>query len=86
MSDREPFLEEHLRFWKDSGIPAPRNELHSIQAWLRTIAGMKDIEEVKQVMRLRLVLLMEAANDLHDAGEAAIDEAGIYDNAPELKP
>jgi len=82
---REPFLEEHLKLWKDTGAPAPRNELQSIQAWLRTTCDV-DYEGLKDMMRKRMILLMQAANELHAAGPEAEKTAGIYDEAPEMRP
>ena len=79
------FLREHLRLWKDSGIPAPANELQSIQAWLQYL-GQHGAEETKNAMRNRMILLMQAANELHAEGPQAEDEAGIYDNRPDMRP
>lgn len=83
MTDK--FLTDHLKFWKDSGIPAPGNELQSIQGWL-TYLGEHGAEQTKDTMRKRMILLMEAANDLYEEGPAAEDAAGIYDNRPDLRP
>jgi len=82
---RDDFLEEHLKLWKDTGVKAPRNELQSIQAWLRTSCDMT-YEELKDAMRKRMILLMQAANKLHTAGSEAEDKVGIYSEAPELHP
>lgn len=79
------FLLDHLRMWEDSGIPAPVNELQSIQSWLKYL-GEHGAEETKSAMRKRMVLLMQAANELHEQGREAEDAAGIYDNRPDLKP
>jgi hypothetical protein len=79
------YLIDHLRLWKDSGIPAPANELQSIQGWLRYL-GEHGAEGTKDAMRKRMILLMQAANELHDLGPEAEDAAGIYDNRPEMRP
>lgn len=84
MSDRD-FLVKHLKLWKDAGIPAPANELQSIQGWLRYL-GQHGAEETKSAMRKRMVLLMQAANDLYKEGPEAEDAVGIYDNRPEMRP
>ena len=79
------FLNEHLKLWKDSGIPAPANELQSIQGWLRYL-GQHGAEETKSAMRKRMVLLMQAANDLYKEGPEAEDAVGIYEHRPEMRP
>jgi len=81
----DPFLVEHLKMWKDSGIPAPLNELQSIAAWLRA-SGSLTKEELQDRMRKRMILLMDASIDLHKEGLEAEDIAGIYNNRPELRP
>lgn len=81
----DKFLTDHLRLWKDEGVAAPANELQSIQAWLRCL-GTYGVEETKKRMRARMVILMGAANDLHDAGPEAEDAAGIYDDRPDMRP
>jgi hypothetical protein len=81
----DPFLVEHLKMWKDSGIPGPVNELQSIAAWLR-MSGTCTLKELQDTMRKRMILLMDASHDLYDEGRAAEDIAGIYDNRPDLKP
>lgn len=81
----DPFLVEHLKMWKDSGVPGPVNELQSIAAWLR-LSGTCDKKELQSIMRKRLILLMDASQDLHKEGREAEDIAGIYDNRPDLKP
>ena len=83
MSD--DFLNEHLKLWQDSGIPAPANELQSIQGWLQYL-GQHGAEETKSAMRKRMVLLMQAANDLYKEGPEAEDAVGIYDNRPDMRP
>ena len=86
MSDAaDKFLTDHLRIWKDEGIEAPLNELQSIAAWLRCL-GEHGAEETKARMRARMILLMNASQDLYDAGPEAEAKAGIYDNRPDLKP
>lgn len=79
------FLREHLKLWKDAGIPAPANELQSIQGWLRYI-GKNGVEETKKAMRNRMIILMEAANELHAEGQEAENAAGIYDDRPDMGP
>lgn len=81
----EKFLTDHLRMWKDEGIPAPLNELQSIAAWLSCL-GEHGAESTMDRMRARMLLLMNAANELHAAGPEAEAAAGIYDNRPDLKP
>lgn len=78
-------LADHLKLWKDTGVLAPRNELQSIQAWLQTL-GRLGKEETLNLMRKRLLLLMEASIAIHEAGPEAEDEFGIYDEAPEMRP
>lgn len=86
MSDTlDKFLTDHLRMWKDEGVPAPVNELQSISAWLECL-GTHGAEETMERMRARLLLLMNTVNELHDQGREAEDAAGIYDNRPDLKP
>ena len=81
----DSFLAEHLKMWKDSGIPAPLNELQSIAAWLRASASMSK-EELQKAMRARMYLLMDASQELHAEGRAMEDLVGIYDNRPDLRP
>jgi len=77
------YLVEHLVMWKDSGIPAPLNELQSIQAWL--YKSSDGLEEMQEAMRSRMILLMKAAGRLHAEGPEAEDAAGIYKNRPEMR-
>lgn len=79
------FLTKHLKLWKDEGVPAPMNELQSIAAWL-SVLGSHGVEETKERMRARMLLLMHAANDLDKAGPAAVEEAGIYEHRPDIRP
>lgn len=81
----DEFLIAHLKLWKDEGIPAPANELQSIQAWLACL-GAHGAEETANRMRIRMTLLMRAAMDLHTSGVEAEDAAGIYTNRPEMRP
>ena len=81
----DEFLTDHLRMWKDSGVPAPVNEVASIQAWMGTLKH-KGAEETLRCMGARLVLLNRAAQELHAAGPEAEAEAGIYDNRPDQRP
>jgi hypothetical protein len=85
MTKPDSFLTDHLRMWKDEGVPAPVNELQSIAAWLRTL-GELGAEKTIEAMRSRMLLLMEAAQELHNAGPAGEAAAGIYDKRPEAKP
>jgi hypothetical protein len=75
------FLEDHLKLWKDLGIPAPENELQSIDAWLHHLCQHGE-EETKKAMRKRMILLLQAANDLHARGPEAEDAAGIFERRP----
>lgn len=81
----DAWLVEHLKMWKESGIPAPLNELQSIAAWLRASASMTK-EELQSAMRARMILLMQASQELHAEGREMEDLAGIYDNRPDLRP
>lgn len=76
-------LADNLKLWEDIGIPAPRNELQSIKAWLLTLQE-KGKEETIKCMRMRMILLATTANAIH-AVDAA-DDFGIYENAEELRP
>lgn len=75
----------HLKLWADSGIPAPANEVNSIQGWLRFL-GSHTKEETLSTMRQRMVLLMQAANEVYAEGPSVEDAIGIYDNRPDLRP
>jgi hypothetical protein len=72
-------LYAYLVFWKELNIPAPLNELQSIQGWLRHL-GEHGLGATKSAMRKRMILLQNAAMDLHEAGKEAEDKAGIYQN------
>lgn len=85
LKQRHDFLEEHLKLWKDSGIPAPANELQSIQTWLKHLSQHGD-KETSSVMRTRMLLLLNAAQKLHEKGPEAEDKAGIYEHRPEMRP
>jgi len=80
----EDFLIEHLKMWKDEGVPAPVNELQSIAAWLRESGhGLKEMQDK---MRRRMLLLMKTAGALDE--QHGIDGAvlaGIYANRPDLE-
>lgn len=80
----DKFLTDHLIMWKESGVPAPLNELQSIAAWLRASAD-KTKEELQTIMRTRMILLMKASQELFEEGMEAEDIAGIYNNRPDLK-
>lgn len=77
-----PFLIEHLKCWKDEGIPAPVNELQSIAAWLRT--SCDGLKPMQNSMRMRMLLLMKTAHHLHDKGLEEELKAGIYENRPDM--
>lgn len=74
-------LNAHLKCWKRLGVPAPTNELQSISAWL---AESSRVRNMQNMMRKRLVLLIEHANNLRLKGIKAEIEAGIYDERPDL--
>jgi hypothetical protein len=75
----QPFLIEHLKLWKDSGVPTPANELQSISAWMEHLDRRgKDL--TLDAMRKRSILLMQQANALHQAGPEAEDQFGIFEN------
>jgi hypothetical protein len=76
--DLQQFLVDHLKLWKDEGIPAPLNELQSIQSWLYTF-GAHGQEETLNRMRQRMLILQAAAEAVHAQGEAFEDEVGIYE-------
>lgn len=82
--DLEDFLIDHLKMWKDEGVPAPVNELQSIATWLRESSyGLKQMQDK---MRMRMLLLMKTANALdeqHNIDGAVL--AGIYANRPDLE-
>jgi hypothetical protein len=82
--DLEDFLVDHLKMWKDSGVPAPVNELQSIATWLRE--SSYGLEQMQNKMRQRMLLLMKTANALdkqHGIDGAVL--AGIYANRPDLE-
>lgn len=83
--EKHDFLLQHLKMWKDEGVPAPLNELQSIQTWLSCL-GTHGEEETKNRMHNRLLLLMTAAKELHKLGRIAEDAVGIYDNRPDMRP
>jgi hypothetical protein len=78
-------LNEHLRLWATSGVPAPANELQSIQAWLSYLSEHGS-EKTMSTMRTRMLLLMNAASNLHEQGPEAEAEVGIYDQRPDMRP
>lgn len=77
----QPFLIEHLKMWKDSGVPAPVNELQSIAAWLRETS---DVKKMQNSMRNRMLILMKAATAINDKGIDYEILTGIFDNRPDL--
>lgn len=74
------FLTDNLRFWKESGIPAPKNEIQSIHAWMGNLQK-NGAEATLKSMAARLVLLNRAAQDLHAQGPEAEKAAGIYEDS-----
>src|ERR1035437_10239997 len=80
----EAFVRSHLKLWKESGINAPINEGNSIQSWLRFL-GSHTKEETLDVMRHRMILLMNAAQEVYDLGPETEDVIGIYDNRPDMR-
>ena len=76
-------VRSHLKLWKESGINAPINEGNSIQAWLRFL-GSHTKEETLSAMRQRMILLMNAAQEVYNEGPETEDELGIYDNRPDM--
>ena len=79
----DALVRSHLKLWKESGINAPINEGNSIQAWLRFLGGHTK-EETLSAMRQRMILLMNAAQEVYDEGPETEDELGIYDNRPDM--
>ena len=84
-ADYKDLVRAHLKLWAESGIPAPVNEGNSIQAWLRFL-GCHTKEETLDAMRQRMILLMQAANEVHKEGPDVENALGIYDNRPDLRP
>ena len=82
-ADYKDYVRAHLKFWAESGVPAPESEIQSIQAWLRYSAG-HTIEEMKDTLRQRMMLLMEAAEEVYAAGPSEEDRIGIYNNRPDI--
>lgn len=82
-ADYKDYVRAHLKFWAESGIPAPESEINSIQAWLRFSSG-HTMEEMQDALRQRLMLLMEAAQEVHQEGPAEEDRLGIYANRPDI--
>jgi hypothetical protein len=73
------YLADHLQIWAGVGEPAPDNEVQSIQAWLGMLADHTK-EEVADIMRKRMLLLIRAATAIHDAGPEIEDAYAIYKN------
>jgi len=84
-AEYDDLVRAHLKLWADSGVPAPANEGNSIQSWLQFL-GSHSKEETLHTMRQRMILLMQAANDVYEEGPEAEDKLGIYDNRPDLRP
>jgi hypothetical protein len=80
---RHAYLNDHLKCWIDEGLPAPVNELQSIQAWLRESIN---VPEMQRKMRQRMHLLANHAFQLNLGGPEAEAAAGIYDRRPALNP
>ena len=81
----DKFLTDHLKMWKDEGVPAPLNEIQSIHAWWGCLKKV-GAEETMKRMAARLILLQNAAEALHEAGPEAEEAAGIYEHRPDMKP
>jgi hypothetical protein len=81
---RDKFYDAYLKMWKAEDIPAPLNELQSIQTWLNYLVN-NGVEKTIETMRRRMILLANAAVKLNEEGPAAEADAGIYDNRPEMK-
>jgi hypothetical protein len=79
----DAYVRSHLKLWKESGVDAPVNEGNSIQAWLRFLGGHSK-EETLNTMRIRMLKLMNAAQEVYDLGPEAEDALGIYDNRPDM--
>lgn len=82
-ADYKDYVKAHLKFWAESGVPAPENEIQSIQAWLRYSARHTK-EEIQDTWRQRLILLEQAAQEVYAAGPDEEDRIGIYDNRPDM--
>jgi hypothetical protein len=83
IADYKDYVKAHLKFWAESGVAAPGNELQSIQAWLRYSSNHSK-EEIQDTWRTRMTLLMKAAQEVYDGGQAEEDRIGIYDNRPDM--
>lgn len=82
-ADYKDYVRAHLKFWAESGVPAPENEIQSIQSWLRYSGGHTK-EEMQDTMRQRLILLGKEAQAVYAEGPEAEDAIGIYDNRPDI--
>ena len=82
-ADYKDYVRAHLKFWVESGVPAPASEINSIQSWLRFSCG-HTMEEMQDTLRQRMMLLMKAAEEVNKEGPEAEDAAGIYDNRPNM--
>ncbi len=80
----EHYVNAHLKLWAESGIPAPVNEVNSIQSWLMFLAS-NGKDKTIDTMRQRMNLLLNAAQKVHESGTDKEDEIGIYDNRPDLR-
>ncbi len=78
------YVKAHLKFWKKSNIPAPESEINSIQSWLRYSSDCRDLEQMQDTLRVRMTLLMKAAEEVYAAGPTEEDRLGIYANRPDI--
>lgn len=79
-AEYEDYLRSHLKFWKESNVPAPASEINSVQAWLSHSSDCRDLEQMQDTLRARLILLMKAAEEVYAEGTAEEDRLGIYAN------
>lgn len=84
MVDFKDLIRAHLCFWAESKIPAPENEIQSIQAWLK-FSGTNTKEQMQTAMRQRLLLLAKEAQNVYNEGPDEEDRIGIYNKRPDLK-
>lgn len=78
----DDFLIDHLKMWKDEGVPAPVNELQSIAAWLRESCNVKEMQDKMRKRMLMLMTVAGALDEQHGVDGAVL--AGIYANRPDL--
>ena len=82
-ADYKDYVRAHLKFWAESGIPAPESEINSIQSWLR-FSARHTMEEMQDTLRQRMMLLMKAAEEVYKEGPESEDAVGIYNNRPDI--